>query len=239
MSPTQEMIPPEISPDGPQSENLRRNFFAVARREELFSSYSHLFGAAATLLGMLFLLTRTLPAPGPAAVVTIYGLSTTFLFISSFIYHSRKTEEDGTSVRRKLDHIAIFVMISGTFTPLCYLYLEGVWLWGILGAQWLLVVFGIIFKLLILNTPRWVTTGIYLLQGWMAVLPIGIFARTMHPLQVTLLFSGGILYSVGALFYNRKKPNPWPGVFGFHEIFHVFILLAAACHYVAILMGFW
>ena len=133
-----------------------------------------------------------------------------------------------------MDHIAIFVMIAGTYTPMAFIYLTGWWRLGILIAQWFLVLVGFVVKLLIINTPRWITILIYLLQGWMAILPI-YFLFTQMPLSSFILMTlGGFAFTIGAIIYALKKPDPLPGVFGFHEIFHVLILVGAGLHYIVV-----
>lgn len=217
------------------SSSTKKSFVRLPK--ERFSSYSHLFGALAIFLGLPLLLVLSYPSVEKMILSIIYTCTTAFLFICSGFYHASKKAENEVTLWRKLDHIAVFVMIAGTYTPICFLYLDGIWRWGILGAQWFLVICGLIFKLIIMNVPRYVTTGIYLLQGWMAILPIYQFYLKMTPLSLVLLASGGILYSIGAVIYNRKKPNPIPDVFGFHEIFHVLILMAAFAHYILILLA--
>lgn len=126
-------------------------------------------------------------------------------------------------------------MIAGTYTPLAYHYLEGAWFWSIIIIQWGLVIAGLFFKFFYLRAPRYLSVSIYLIMGWMVV----IFLSQLWPLastqEIVLLLLGGISYSAGAAIYAVKKPNPFPGVFGFHEIFHILILLGAALHYLVIL----
>ncbi|MHA1720241.1 MAG: PAQR family membrane homeostasis protein TrhA, partial [Promethearchaeota archaeon] len=171
-------------------------------------------------------------------IAIIYGLSTFFLFISSAIYHALKKEENEETIWRKLDHIAIFVMIAGTYTPICFLFLEGAWRWSILLVQWILVILGIVLKLILINTPRWVTITIYLVQGWVAVIPLYQLIQVMPFNSLLLLFAGGVSYTIGALIYKFKKPNPLPKKFGFHEIFHIWILIGAILHYIVMFNAF-
>ncbi len=146
----------------------------------------------------------------------------------------RKTGEDERNPWRRLDHIAIFFMIAGTYTPICYIYLDGWWRWGIIGAQWLLVILGLVFKLVYIHGPRWLTTVIYVLMGWMLLIPLNQLLVTMPLNSLLLLLGGGVAYTLGAVFYAIKKPNPVPGVFGFHEIFHLLVIAGAALHYLVI-----
>ena len=202
--------------------------------EERFSCYSHLGGAILGVIGTLLLIIFSIGDLGTIVISFVYGLSISFLFFASTMYHGHKRGENEKTVWRKLDHIAIFVMIAGTYTPISYVYLTGGWRFGILLAQWILVGTGIIVKLLIINTPRWVTILIYLLQGWMAVLPLYLLLNIMPISSFILMALGGIAFTIGAIIYALKKPDPKPGVFGFHEIFHVLILIGAALHYIMV-----
>jgi hemolysin III len=160
-----------------------------------------------------------------------------FLFSSSFLYHAKKKEENERNFLRKLDHTAIFFLIAGTYTPLCYLYLDGAMKWSILGAQWGLVLAGTIFKFIFINAPRFIGTLIYLVMGWIVVLPMATLFEVMPQMGLVMLFCGGILYTIGAVIYGFKWPNPKPSFFGFHEIFHVFVSAAALLHLVMIVYG--
>jgi hemolysin III len=205
--------------------------------EERFSCYSHMAGGILAVIGTLILIIVSAGELAKIVVSLLYGLSISFLFFASTMYHAHKRSENEKTVWRKLDHIAIFVMIAGTYTPISFIYLTGGWRLGILIAQWFLVAVGIVLKLLIINTPRWVTILIYLLQGWMAVLPL-YFLLTIMPISSFILMAlGGIAFTIGAIIYAVKKPDPKPGVFGFHEIFHVLILLGAILHYIMILQA--
>ena len=202
--------------------------------EERFSCYSHMSGTILAVAGTIFLISQSIGELGHILVSLLYGISISFLFFASTMYHAHKRSENEKTVWRKMDHIAIFVMIAGSYSPISYIYLTGGWRLGILIAQWGLVSIGIIFKLFIINTPRWVTILIYLLQGWMAVLPLYLLLTVMPISSFILMGLGGIAYTIGAIIYAIKKPNPYPGVFGFHEIFHVLILIAAGLHYIMV-----
>jgi hemolysin III len=204
------------------------------RRAELVSFLSHAFGAVAAVAGTAALVAAS-ATPAVRAAALVYGLAMIFMFSASALYHALKDVENGASVWRKVDHLAIFFMIAGTFTPLAFTHLTGAWRWSILGVQWGLVAAGLVFKLVWVRAPRWLTTGIYLVMGWMAVVPLRPMLLTLDAPTAALLVAGGGAYTVGALIYAWKRPNPVPGLLGFHEIFHGFVLLGAALHYAAIL----
>lgn len=202
-------------------------------KEERFAAYSHFIGTLAILAGSIFLLVFTIREGSNVVVTAIYGFSVTFLFIASTLYHALKKKENEYSLWRILDHIAIFFMIAGTYTPLVYIFLTGAWRWGIIAAQWTLVVLGIIFKPFIINVPRWVETVIYLLMGWMAILPIKEFITLMTVTVLLLIFIGGLAFTIGAILHIIGK-EIIPGVFSFHDIFHILIIVGGACHYFAV-----
>ncbi len=168
----------------------------------------------------------------------VYGLAAVSLFVSSALYHARKKQDNQLNLWRKLDHIAIFIMIAGSYTPVAYVYLAGAWRWSMIILPWLLALAGVFLKIFYLKAPRMMSTALYLGMGWLAVIPMPQLWRAM-PLQAFVLLGlGGVAYSVGALVYALKRPNPVPGFFGFHEIFHLFVLLGAALHYALILRTF-
>ncbi|MDD5312864.1 MAG: hemolysin III family protein [Dehalococcoidia bacterium] len=203
-------------------------------KSDAFSFYSHLAGAIAATAGYGILLYCSWGSLPVVIVSSIYSLSTIFLFVSSTVYHGLKTDENTTSKLRKLDHIAIFFMIAGTYTPLCYIYLDGYMRWGIIAAQWLLVILGFWLKIFYVQAPRALTVAIYVLMGWMALIPLKQLVDIMSPHSLVLLVAGGVAYTVGGIVYTVKKPDPRPGVFGFHDIFHLWILLGAVLHYLVV-----
>ncbi len=202
---------------------------------ERVSFYTHLLGALAAAAGTAYLAARSAWDPVKLLLMLVYGAGTVFLFSASALYHASKRTDDGESFYRKLDHTAIFFMIAGTYTPPCWFYLDGAWRVAILSAQWGLVLFGVFFKFFYLSAPRVVSTGIYVLMGWIAVAPMHIFVSTMPGTIFALFMAGGAAFTAGAVIYALKRPDPAPGFFGFHEIFHLFILLGAGLHYVAML----
>ncbi|MCX6007333.1 MAG: hemolysin III family protein [Chloroflexi bacterium] len=204
------------------------------QKSDLFNFYSHLTGAVVSLAGYIVLLCVSGGDVTKIILSSIYSVCAIFIFACSSIYHGQKEEQDDTSPWRKLDHIAIFFMIAGTYTPISWVYLDVYWRWSIIGAQWLLVVLGLVFKLIYIKSPRWLTIVIYLLMGWMALIPLGQLLATMPFSSIMLLFAGGVAYSVGAVIYALKKPDPFPGVFGFHEIFHSLIIIGAVLHYLMV-----
>ncbi len=204
----------------------------IIKKSENISFYTHFIGFLLFLIGTIYLIykTKTLRLN---IVSIIYGASTMLLFLASSLYHANKKEDDEISLWRKLDHIAIFIMIAGTYTPITYVYLSGYWKWSIIIIQWSLVVGGLFFKFFYLNAPRYLYTVIYLLMGWMGIVPIKEFISTMSDMSLIFMFGGGLAYTIGAVFYIIKKPQ-FKINFGFHEIFHIFILIGAILHYLLV-----
>jgi hemolysin III len=160
----------------------------------------------------------------------IYGISVMFLFFSSANYHFHKREENEQSFRRKLDHIAIFVMIAGSYTPVVYVWYEDPWRWVVIGLQWGLTLIGVFYKLLIARPPRWIAPVIYVAMGWIAIGAIVPLYQIMPAVIFWSMIGGGVLYTIGALIYGVKRPRGRG--FGFHEIFHLFILAGAGVHFI-------
>ena len=163
-------------------------------------------------------------------VCLAYGFGAMFMFFCSAWYHRNKLQENERSLWRTLDHFAIFVMIAGSYTPVVWIWFDDPWRVVTLAFQWTVTLVGLGFKVFVKHAPRWVDPVLYLLMGWVAVLAIVPLFQKMPPLVFFDLFWGGVWYTVGAVIYALKKPNPLPGRFGFHELFHVFILGGAVTH---------
>lgn len=166
---------------------------------------------------------------------SIYVASSLALFGVSATYHRFRWGPRAKSVLRRLDHANIFFLIAGTYTPIALLALPSPASMILLGLVWSGALLGIIFRVVWVGAPRWMYVPLYLLLGWAAVmyLPQLLAASVV---MVVMILIGGVLYSVGAVVYGLKKPNPSPDHFGFHEIFHSLTVLAFICHWVAILL---
>ena len=146
-----------------------------------------------------------------------------------------QVKENVLEIFRKLDHAAIYCLIAGTYTPFCVNAFSGFWNWGLLSIIWALALIGIITKLFYIRAPRWLNAGIYLVMGWLCISAIGQMLALLPVWVLSWLIVGGLLYTFGAIIYITKIFNFVPGTFGFHEIWHIFVLLAAAAHFVAVL----
>jgi hemolysin III len=170
----------------------------------------------------------------PLISCAIYSLTVCALFGTSALYHRRVWSRRWYPIMRRLDHSMIFVFIAGTYTPFCVLLLPGRTGTVILTTVWTGAVAGVALKLIWPHAPRWLSAPLYVALGWVA---IAVLPELMHRGGVTvlvLLLAGGLAYSVGAVFYALRRPNPWPTVFGHHEFFHACTLVAALCHHVAV-----
>ncbi|AKG54334.1 hemolysin III-like protein [Dehalogenimonas sp. WBC-2] len=187
------------------------------------------------MIGLLILLIITWGRWDYVAVTLIYGAAVTTLFSFSALYHAFKRRDNETTIWRKLDHIAIFIMIAGSYTPLVYIYLDGAWRWGMIIASWSIVLLGVFYKVFWMKAPRVLSPILYLGMGWLALIPLRELWLSMPRLAFWGVVAGGVAYSIGAVIYAVKRPNPVPGVFGFHEIFHVLILVGALLHFGVVL----
>lgn len=204
------------------------------KTQELFNFYSHLAGMIAAVIGTVFLAMEASRSASGLVTALIYGLSVVFLFSASSLYHAFKKKENEISFWRKMDKLAIFFMIAGTFTPVCYFYLEGVYKWSMIVFQWGLVAVGLIFQIFFPKAPRKLYATIYIAMGWSGLFVIKQVLANMTLSQAILLFSGGVAFTVGGVIYAIKKPRMFPGIFSFHELFHIMVLVGGGLHYAMI-----
>jgi hemolysin III len=178
-----------------------------------------------------------LAAPGEQATVAcaVYAASVAGLFGASALYHRVTwSSARARAWMRRLDHSMIFLLIAGTYTPFALLALEGTLATAILIAVWAGALAGIVFKLAWIRAPKWLVTGVYVALGWVAV---AAFPQLIERLGITatvLVALGGVLYTVGAVIYALRRPDPVPAVFGYHEVFHALVIAAAALQYAAV-----
>ncbi len=202
---------------------------------EPISFYTHFGGFIVSAVGLAAIILLSVADPYKKAALIVYAISVIVLFLASSLYHAFKSEENGDSLLRKFDHVAIYLMIAGTYTPFIYQYLTGWWRWGILIVQWSIVLLGTLMTLLWIDKPRKLSAALYLAMGWVALVPMYKLWQAMPGGALALIFAGGAAYTAGAIIYARKRPDPIPGVFGFHEVFHLFILAGAGFFYWAVL----
>jgi hemolysin III len=175
------------------------------------------------------------PSGRAALAVGIYALSVALLFGSSALYH-RITWASAAARRwmRRIDHSAIFVLIAGTYTPFALLTLDGTLGTAILVAVWVGAAAGIVMTMLWIDAPKWLTAIVYVALGWVAVAAFPGMLDRLGVVAVGLVAVGGALYTAGAVIYALGRPDPAPTVFGYHEIFHVLVIAAAALQYAVV-----
>ena len=201
---------------------------------EPVNSLTHWGGAILAVIGLIALLIVGWSTPAKLISLVVYGVSLIFLFSASATYHMVQVKDKALEIFRKIDHSAIYVLIAGTYTPFCVNALTGIWKWGMLTVIWSLAVIGIVVKIFYIRAPRWLNAGIYIVMGWLVLAVIGQIVANLSPWVLTWLIVGGVTYTLGAVVYMTKMFNFKPGVFGFHEVWHIFVLLGAAAHFVAV-----
>lgn len=202
---------------------------------EPVNSLTHWGGAILAVIGLIALLIVGWSTPAKLISLVVYGVSLIFLFSASATYHMVQVKDKALEIFRKIDHSAIYVLIAGTYTPFCVNALTGFWKWGMLTVIWSLAVIGIVVKIFYIRAPRWLNAGIYIVMGWLVLAVIGQIVANLSPWVLTWLIFGGVTYTLGAVVYMTKMFNFKPGVFGFHEVWHIFVLLAALFHFIAVL----
>lgn len=207
----------------------------LKKLREPVNSLTHWGGAVLALIGLIALLIVGWSTPAKIISLAIYGVSLIFLFSASATYHMVQVKDKALEIFRKIDHAAIFVLIAGTYTPFCINAFEGFWKWGMLSIIWSLAIIGIIVKVFYIRAPRWLNAGIYVLMGWISILAGGQMLAALPAWVLGWLIAGGVIYTLGAVVYMTKIFNFKPGVFGFHEVWHIFVLFAAAAHFIAVL----
>ena len=173
--------------------------------------------------------------PRATFAVAIYAVSLSALFGTSALYH--RVNWTRPSVRqwmRRLDHSMIFFLIAGTYTPFALLVLDGTLAMAILAVVWIGAIAGAIVEMIWIDHPKWASALIYLSLGWVAVATFPDLWSEMGPGGTLLVAAGGLLYTAGAVVYAVQRPNPSPAVFGYHEVFHLFVIAAAIAQYAAI-----
>ena len=207
----------------------------LKKLREPVNSLTHWAGALLALVGLIVLLIVGWSTPAKIVSLTIYGFSLIAMFSASATYHMVRVKDKALEIFRKVDHAAIYFLIAGTYTPFCVNAFSGFWKWGMLSIIWSLALIGILVKVFYIRAPRWLNAGIYVIMGWLAVGAAGQMLAALPAWVLTWLIIGGVTYTLGAVVYITKIFNFKPGVFGFHEMWHIFVLLAAAAHFVAVL----
>ena len=203
--------------------------------DERFNTVSHLFAACFAVVGAALLISQAGAQGDPWKIVglSVYGLSLVSLFVSSTMHHGLDRGPRLNEALRTLDYDSVFFLIAGTVTPLVLVLFRNTYGWTVFGAVWALASLGIVLRSVLRQLPKYVTNTLYIALGWVTVLLVG--ADGSLPVgALVLMAAGGLVYSAGFVIFVVEKPNPWPGVFGFHEIWHLLVVVAALLHYLLV-----
>lgn len=206
---------------------------------EPVNSLSHFVGIILSLVGLIVLVASSTGEPWRLTSFTIYGLSSIFLYTASTLLHGLKVKEQTERLLLRLDHAAIFTMIAGSYTPITLITLREhspAWGWTLFGIVWGIAILGVIFKLFWLDAPRWLSTGLYLLMGWLAVIAGGPIIQALPVGGLVWLVVGGLFYTVGAFVFIFERPDPYPGILGHHELWHLLVLAGSISHFLMLFL---
>lgn len=206
------------------------------KMKEPVNTLTHLAGAACSIAATTWMIFKGVHSGSALKIASaiVFGLSLLLLYTASTVYHWVPSSESLRMHLRRLDHSMIYVLIAGTYTPVCLIALGGKLGWTLFAIVWTLAVLGIVLKLVWLSAPRWLYTSFYLILGWMAVFYIVPLYRALPIAGFIWLVLGGVLYSVGSIIYATKSRRLRISVFGFHEIFHMFVLAGSLAHYIMV-----
>jgi len=202
--------------------------FDIPRLRGVSHAYAFFFAVVAA--ACLVILT---PGGEPRMAAAVYGAGLCALFGGSALYHRWRWNPRWRPVLRRVDHSTIYLFIAASYTPVGWLVLSGTTQWIVLITVWAGAIAGVTISVAWINAPRWICALCYVALGWVAVLAFPQLHAELPMAALVLVALGGVLYTVGAIIFALGRPNPWPKVFGFHEIFHVFVILAAITHFVA------
>lgn len=207
----------------------------VATVKPKLRGWIHVGTAPLALIAGIVLIVMT-PAPDRWASA-VFVLASLVLFGTSAVYHRGTWSPRTTQILRRLDHSNIFVMIAGTYTPLAWMLLDRATAQLLLAVVWAGALGGVLLKVFWISAPRWLYVPLYIALGWVAVWFLPDFWITGGPALVALIAAGGIAYTLGAIVYGFKRPNPSPRWFGFHEIFHTGTVIGFLCHLIAVFIA--
>jgi hemolysin III len=200
--------------------------------DERFNTVSHLSAACFALVGAALLIAQAGVQDDPWKIVgfSIYGLSIVTLFVASTLHHGLDHSPRVNEILRTLDYDSVFFLIAGSVTPLVLVLFRTTYGWTVLGGVWAIAVMGIVLRSMLRELPKYVTNTLYITLGWVPVLLVGA-GGSLPAGAYALMAVGGLVYSAGFVIFVIEKPNPWPGVVGFHEIWHLMVVIAALLHY--------
>ena len=201
---------------------------------EPVNGFTHLAGAILSFVGLLAMVIKTTlnnPSIIALTAVIIFGISLILLYAASATYHLVVSNDKVIGFLRRLDHAMIFILIAGSYTPFCLIALQGATGWILFGVIMATAIAGVCFKLIWFNCPRWISTVIYVAMGWISIFLISPLYKALSIKGVSLLVLGGVFYTIGAIIYATKPKFLNFKYLGFHEIFHIFIMLGSLTHF--------
>ena len=203
---------------------------------EPINTITHLIGIIMGALALVMMVINAVMKDSTSYLIggIVFGVSMILLYGASTLYHWYNGKASAIKRLRKLDHAMIFVLIAGTYTPICLTALKGTLGTVMLILIWSLAIVGTVSKLLFINMPRWISAGMYLFLGWLCIIFIVPLFKALPPAGFFWLVTGGVLYTIGSIFYASKSEKIKIAGFGFHEIFHLFILAGTTAHYILI-----
>ena len=206
----------------------------VTQAKPLLRGWSHV--VASVVVGVLGVLVIAMAdaTPGQRALLVVYATGTLAMFGISSLYHRIRWEGRAHALMTRLDHSAIFLAIAGAYTPVAAIGLDGWHRTAVLATVWGGAVVGVVLEWLPVQVPRPLFTAVYVVVGWSAALALPQLFGGLGGLGFGLVLGGGLAYTLGAVVYATKRPDPWPRVFGFHEVFHACTVVGAGCHLAAI-----
>lgn len=206
---------------------------------EPLSALTHLIATLLAAVGLAVLLLLSWPETAKMFSLLVYGLSMIILYLASTLLHGLKVSRPVRTWLNRFDHMAIFLLIAGTYTPIVHNLFSDPWRWPILGAVWLVALAGMAYKLASVRIDGFLNVSIYVLLGWGGATPLALSTEVVSRIPwagMGLLLLGGLIYSSGFVIYYLQRPDPWPDVFGHHEIWHLFVIGGSLCHYLFMLL---
>jgi hemolysin III len=203
---------------------------------EPFCGLSHWAGAALSIAGLVVLLLLAHGKPWRTVSFAIYGGCLILLYTSSALYYSLRVSEPQKRRLMRLDHTAIYLLIAGTYAPICLVTLHGAWGWSLLGLECALATIGIATTLFWKSANDWVRITLYLIMGWLIITAFSPLRHFLPFAAFEWMIAGGLIYAVGTAIFATDWPHLWPGKFSAHDLWHVFVLAGSACHFVLILV---
>jgi hemolysin III len=200
---------------------------------EPISGLTHCLGAFLALYGLALLVSETTHPVRPwhLATFSVFGISMILLYTASTLFHWLPVSKRRILQLRKLDHIMIFIFIAATYTPFCLIPFRGAFGWRVFLCIWLIAALGTVFKLYWIHVPKRLCLSIYFVAGFFSIVATGHILRILQPWAIFWLAAGGLSYMIGAVFYALEKETDKPPIFGYHELFHLFVMIGSTAHF--------